>query len=113
MRIAIPITGGALEQHFGHCEKFALVDVDPGTRQVIASSEVDAPEHQHGVFPAWLKKQNVTLVIAGGIGTHARSLCNELSIDVLTGAPSEAAASLVQQYLRGTLASSDHVCEHH
>ena len=113
MRIAIPITGGTLEQHFGHCEKFALVDVDPATRQVTASSEVDAPEHQHGVFPAWLKERNVTLVIAGGIGTHARSLCNQLSIEVLTGAPPGAAASLVQQYLQGSLVSSDHVCEHH
>ena len=113
MRIAIPLTGNRLEQHFGHCEKFALIDVIPEARQIVSSAEVDAPEHQHGVFPAWLKKQDVSLVIAGGMGTHARSLCNELSIEVLTGAPAGDAVALVQQYIEGRLVTSDHVCEHH
>jgi len=29
MRIAIPVSEGQLAQHFGHCEMFALLDVDP------------------------------------------------------------------------------------
>lgn len=28
MKIAIPMAGGQLCMHFGHCEQFALVDVD-------------------------------------------------------------------------------------
>ncbi len=31
----------------------------------------------------------MTHVIAGGIGTRARSLCNELSIEVIAGVPSD------------------------
>ncbi|NLF18973.1 MAG: ATPase, partial [Lentisphaerae bacterium] len=31
MRLAIPIADGRLSLHFGHCESFALIDVDPAT----------------------------------------------------------------------------------
>ena len=41
MRIAIPMADGRLAQHFGHCEKFALVDVDPVTKEITASTEVE------------------------------------------------------------------------
>ena len=33
MRIAIPIADGKLAMHFGHCERFALVDVDPSKKR--------------------------------------------------------------------------------
>ena len=76
--------------HFGHCEKFALVDVDPVTKQITASSEVAAPEHQPGLLPPWLKERGVNLVIAGGMGARAQTLFqSEPAVDVLTGAPAE------------------------
>ena len=31
MKIAIPLAAGRLCMHFGHCEQFALVDVDGAT----------------------------------------------------------------------------------
>ena len=112
MRIAIPITGDRLAQHFGHCERFALVDVDPVTKQTTASTEVAAPEHQPGLLPPWLKERGVNLVIAGGMGSRARSLFQTVSIDVLSGAPSEMAATIVRQYLDGTLATGRNACDH-
>lgn len=51
MRIAIPMADGVLAQHFGHCERFAFVDVDPGTKLVKGVTEVAAPEHQPGLLP--------------------------------------------------------------
>jgi predicted Fe-Mo cluster-binding NifX family protein len=112
MRIAIPITGDCLEQHFGHCAKFVLVDVDPTTKNVIATIEAPAPEHQPGLLPPWLKERGVTLVIAGNMGARARSLFQEASIEVVTGAPAESAPVLVRQYLDGTLATSANTCDH-
>ena len=112
MRIAIPLTDGLLAQHFGHCEKFALLDVDPVTRQITSSTEVDAPEHQPGLLPPWLKERGVTLVVAGGMGTRAQSLFQEISIEVITGAPSASAADLTRQYLDGTLTTSPVSCHH-
>ena len=28
MRYAVPVSGDMIATHFGHCEKFALIDVD-------------------------------------------------------------------------------------
>jgi ATP-binding protein involved in chromosome partitioning len=112
MRIAIPITHGLLAQHFGHCERFALVDVDFARREISASSEVEAPEHQPGLLPPWLKERGVNLVIAGGLGARAHSLFQAASIEVLTGAPSVGADALVRQYLAGNLVSVETACDH-
>jgi predicted Fe-Mo cluster-binding NifX family protein len=112
MRIAIPTTGDCLNPHFGHCEKFALVDVDPKTMEVTATTELVAPEHQPGLLPVWLKERGVTVVIAGGMGARALSLFQEASIEVITGAPAESVATLVRKYLDGTLVSVEHLCEH-
>jgi len=112
IRIAIPVAGGRLAQHFGHCEKFALVDVDPVTRQTTASTEVAAPEHQPGRLPPWLKERGVNLIIAGGMGSRAHSLFQTVSIEVLSGAPEETVATLVQQYLDGTLVTGANACDH-
>jgi predicted Fe-Mo cluster-binding NifX family protein len=112
MRIAIPVSGGRLAQHFGHCQTFALVDVDPVTKQTTASTEVAAPEHQPGLLPPWLKERGVNLVIAGGMGSRAHSLFESVSIEVLSGAPSETAATLVRQYLDGRLVTGQNTCDH-
>lgn len=112
MRIAIPMADGRLAQHFGHCEKFALIDVDPLTKQITATTEVPAPEHQPGLLPPWLKERGVNLVIAGGMGSRAHTLFKAAAIEVLTGAPAESAATLVRQYLDGKLVTGANVCDH-
>ncbi len=112
MRIAIPVTGDCLEQHFGHCEKFVLFDITPETKQITATSEVTAPEHQPGLLPPWLKERGVTHVIAGNMGTRALSLLRESAVEVLSGAPVESAEVLVRQYLDGTLVTGVSTCHH-
>lgn len=112
MIIAIPVAGGSLNPHFGHCEKFAIVDVNPKTREVLATTETPAPEHQPGLLPVWLKERGVTVVIAGGMGARALSLFQEASIEIITGAPAESVATLVRKYLDGSLVSVEHLCEH-
>jgi predicted Fe-Mo cluster-binding NifX family protein len=103
---------GVLAQHFGHSKEFALVDVDPRTKQVSGKTEVAAPEHQPGLLPPWLKRQGVSHVIAGGMGSRAQGLFKEVSIEVVTGAPPESADFLVKEYLEGRLVSRPHVCDH-
>lgn len=112
MRIAIPTADGRLAQHFGHCAKFALIDVDPAAKSITASTEVDAPEHQPGLLPPWLKERGVHLVIAGGMGARAQMLFQAASIEVLTGAPAEPVETLVRQYLDGNLVTGANACDH-
>lgn len=112
VRIAIPTSDGSLDQHFGHCARFALIDVNPATREIMATIEVPAPEHQPGLLPPWLKERNVNLVIAGGMGSRAKALFQDVSIEVITGAPQENTLTVVRQYLDGSLVTRPNSCDH-
>lgn len=112
MRIAIPVANGALCTHFGHCEHFALIDVDPTSRKITGRQDVQAPPHQPGLLPPWLAERGAALVIAGGMGQRAIALFAERGIQVLVGAPSLAPESLVEEYLAGRLQTGQNVCDH-
>jgi predicted Fe-Mo cluster-binding NifX family protein len=74
MRIAIPLANGKLSLHFGHCERFALVDVNPEEKEIIKREDVESPPHQPGLLPPWLAERGATMIIAGGMGQRARAL---------------------------------------
>ncbi|MBE0565257.1 MAG: NifB/NifX family molybdenum-iron cluster-binding protein [Krumholzibacteria bacterium] len=112
MRIAIPLAGGQLALHFGHCEHFALVNVDPTERTVIAREDVGAPPHEPGLLPRWLAGHGATLIIAGGMGQRARDLFSQQGIEVIVGAPSRSPEALVADYLAGALRAGENLCDH-
>ena len=112
MRLAMPLAGGKLSAHFGHCEEFALVDVDAAAKQVVAMRIVPAPEHQPGLLPRWLADQGADAIIAGGMGGRAQALFSEHGIHVIVGASPEEPETLVRQYLAGELATGDNICDH-
>ena len=35
MKYAVPVSGGVVSSHFGHCEQFALIDVDEVKKQIL------------------------------------------------------------------------------
>jgi predicted Fe-Mo cluster-binding NifX family protein len=112
MRIALPMTDGKLGMHFGHCEQFALVDVDLPAKRIIKMEMVDAPEHQPGLLPPWLAERGAEIIIAGGMGSRAQNLFAEQQIRVVVGAPADTAENLVQAFLDGTLQSGENICDH-
>ncbi len=109
-RIAVPVAEGRLSMHFGHSEKFALVDVASG--KIVSSEFVDAPPHQPGLLPAWLGERGADLIIAGGMGSRAKSLFEEKGIEVVIGAPCESPERIVEQFLAGKLELGDNTCDH-
>ena len=112
MKIAMPVAEGKLCMHFGHCEQFALVDVDEKAKKITGKKMVTPPPHEPGVLPKWLHEQGANVIIAGGMGQRAQSLFAENGIKVLVGAPSETPEKLVAAYLDGTLQSGENVCDH-
>lgn len=112
MRIAVPVAGGKLCMHFGHCEQFAIIDVDENTKSIKNKQMVTPPPHQPGVLPPWMADQGVNLVIAGGMGARAIGLFRELGVEVIVGAPSKGPDELVFDYLNGTLVTGENVCDH-
>lgn len=43
MRIAIPLADGKLAMHFGHCERFALVDIDQQKNMISSREDIVPP----------------------------------------------------------------------
>lgn len=107
---AIPISGGKLSAHFGHCEQFALIETEDG--QIIHKSMQTPPPHEPGILPKWLHEQGANVIIAGGMGTRAQDLFNQNGIRVITGAPMDPPESLVKQYLSETLVTGGNICDH-
>jgi predicted Fe-Mo cluster-binding NifX family protein len=112
MKYAVPVTGGIVSPHFGHCEQFALIDVDEKSRKVIKKELVPSPEHEPGLLPRWLAQKGVAFVIAGGMGSRAQGLFQENRIGVIVGAMETDPEKAVLNHLNGILATGDNVCDH-
>ena len=112
MRMAIPIVGGKLSPHFGHCEEFALIDVDSEKKEVLKEERVPAPAHEPGLLPGWLAERGTNIIIAGGMGGRAQGLFASQNIEVLVGAPVEDPGVIARAYLAGTLQPGQNICDH-
>ena len=112
MKVAIPMAEGRLCAHFGHCQQFALLDVDEKTGKPTAQKLLTPPPHEPGVLPRWLHELGANVIIAGGMGNRAQQLFVESGIKVVVGAPTQTPEQLVADYLAGTLQSGTNLCDH-
>jgi len=108
MKFAIPMAGGKLTLHFGHCQEFAIVEVDGD--KIVNKEVLLPPPHEPGVLPRWLHDQGADVVIAGGMGHRAIDLFQQAGIQVVTGAPVAEPEILVQDFLANALATGDNAC---
>jgi len=106
MKIAIPTANGKLTMHFGHCEKFTMVDIDPENKIILGTTELDPPPHEPGVLPHWLGQQGTDLIIAGGMGQRAQQLFEAQDIAVMVGASSDTPEAIVKAYMDQALRES-------
>jgi len=91
MKYAVPMSGGAVATHFGHCEQFALIDVDEEKKQ---------------------SEKGVSLVIAGGMGSRAQNLFQQNRIGVVIGSMEKDPEKAVMSYLNGELTTGGNICDH-
>lgn len=109
-RIAIPLEGGILCSHFGHCEQFAIIDADD--RTITGETLITPPPHEPGLLPGWLAEKGVTDVIAGGMGQRAISIFNQHAINVFVGAPVKNPDELAADLLNERLQAGANYCDH-
>lgn len=112
MKIAVPTHGGKLCLHFGHCEVFTLIDVDKTTKTITRKEELTPPPHEPGVLPKWLSEQKADVIIAGGMGSRARTLFEEYNIKVIVGTEETDPEKVVLNYLNDTLKTGLNTCDH-
>jgi len=112
IKIAIPVEGGRLCSHFGHCESFVLMDVDTEMKKITNKLEIPAPPHEPGLLPRWLHEKGADIIIAGGMGSRAQDLFAENGVRVITGAPADKPEAIIENYLNGALVTGDNTCDH-
>jgi predicted Fe-Mo cluster-binding NifX family protein len=110
MKVAVPVADGTLCLHFGHCQYFAIFDVENGA--VKGRNDVNPPPHAPGVIPKFLNEQDVAVILAGGMGHKALELFDQFNIQVVTGASPVDPQIAVEDYLKGTLQTGANVCDH-
>jgi len=107
---AVPTLDGKLCQHFGHCEKFAIVETED---KEIKNVEYHAPPvHQPGTYPRFLAGKGVSTIISGGMGIKAQEIFTQNNIEVFMGVNSDNPEKLVEQYLNDQLISGENLCDH-
>jgi len=109
-KFAIPLAEGKLTAHFGHCQEFAIVEVEDD--QIKGKQILVPPPHEPGVLPRWLHELGANVIIAGGMGQRAIGLFQQHGISVVTGAPALEPETLVQSYLDNSLESGSNLCDH-
>lgn len=109
-RIAIPVENGQLCEHFGHCEQFYFADIENG--KIVKEQSVTPPEHQPGVYPAWVRRQGAKAVIAGGMGAKAKELFAREGIAIYAGEGITDPQKLVESYIVGGLSLLQGNCNH-
>ena len=112
MKIAIPVTNGKLSLHFGHCEQFAIFDVDLDNKKITEQDMLIPPAHEPGVLPQWLSGLQVELVIAGGMGQRAQQLFAQNNIELIVGAVDTTPKELLEQYMNNELQTGQNICDH-
>ena len=108
MIIALPVTNGQLDPHFGHCKDFAMIEVEAGV--IKGRNNVAAPSHEPGLLPTWLAERGVKLVIAGGLGGKAQHLLQAKNIEVIVGVGPSSVDDVMNRYLKGELSSGQNAC---
>lgn len=109
-KVAIPLEGGRLCSHFGHCEQFAILEVE--NNSIISEKLITPPPHEPGLLPGWLAELGVTDVISGGMGQRAISLFSENKINVNVGAQPKSPNELVNEWINNSLETGKNLCDH-
>ena len=85
MRIAVTYKDGAIFEHFGHCECFAIYeygnDVTDCTKTLVDCSD----RHGHKAMADLMREQQVDAVISGNMGGEAKALLLSYGIVPVSG----------------------------
>ncbi len=112
MKLALPVNGGKLCLHFGHCEMFHVFDIEESSKKLSGKISYEAPPHEPGLLPTWLADKGVNCIIAGGMGSRAKELFAQKGINVIIGAPARESEEIVKEYLENRLVTGSNSCDH-
>lgn len=113
MKIAIPATEESiLCPHFGHAPCFAIVEINPLTKEIINTTLLHPEMGGHAAVPPWLKSIGVENLIAGGLGSLAIDNLNKHEINVFYGAPELHVNKIAELWMKDELELNPQPCNH-
>ncbi len=110
MKIAIPTAEGKLCSHFGHCESFTFVDVNPDTKEILHIENKIPEEGISCQSASWISEQGANIVLAGGMGARPLGIFNQNGVKVVAGCPELGIEDIVNSYLNSTLETGENSC---
>lgn len=112
MKIAMPKNGELLNQHFGKSKSFAIVVVENNEIKDISEISTEMLQHNHKGLADFLEKENINVIITGGIGQGAYKPLIEKGFKVIRGASGNI-KDIIKDYLENKLEDKNVMCSHH
>ena len=122
-KIVLPTRDGRIDDHFGHCAFYTIVETDDNG-QVVSTEEMPSPQGCgcKSNIAAEFQKMGVDVMLAGNMGAGALAKLNSHGVEVVRGC-SGTVEDVLEAYLAGNLkdsgegchahADDGHVCQHH
>lgn len=113
MRIAIPTKEGRIDNHFGHCEFFTLIDLNE-QKEVIETGAL-AGSKECGCksnLAEELAAAKVDLMLASGIGEGAIRKLKQQHIEVIAGFKGSV-EEVLEKYLKNDYLPNFSICTDH
>lgn len=108
-RIAIPMIGEMLNEHFGRAQIFEVFEITDGRLQGEKVINIKGFEHQAQGIATLLKQHGIDTVICGGIGQAAIDGLEQAGLEVLRGANGKA-TDVARAYADGSFVGTTAVC---
>jgi predicted Fe-Mo cluster-binding NifX family protein len=114
MKIAVPVTDeNQVDSHFGHCESYNVFTISE-KNEITSVKNVESPQGCgcKSNIASVLASDDVTIMLAGGIGGGAINVLNNSGIEVIRGCEGDA-TEVVKLYLSGLVQDSGSSCHQH
>ena len=112
MKIALPTSGNAVNDHFGHCDHYTIYTVEGNT--ITAADTLPSPGGCgcKSDIAYTMQEMGVTVMLAGNMGDGALNKLNGCGINVIRGCSGEV-EEVVKAYLAGEIKDSGTSCHCH
>ena len=110
MKICIPTSEGKLCGHFGHCDSFTFVEINPETKEILSIEERVPEEGISCQSASWISEQGVSKVLAGGMGGRPMMMFAMNGVEVVAGCPELKIKELLEKYMANTLETGENAC---
>ncbi len=113
MKIAIPTKGTLVDDHFGHCEFYTIIEINKDNK-IIHEEIYNAPAGcgcKSGIADK-LRQKGVTVMLAGNMGQGAVNKILTAGIQVYRGCSGDV-RKLTEAFLEEKISDSGETCNHH